>query len=827
MAAILDVRKDEAGKVKLICAMLALLAMGYAIGWSAIHAMMVKRLGLSALPYSYIGISLLGLAGSSIYLMFADRVPRVPLLVGFSTLTGVALVAARMLVPSSEEFALVLAAVQAASGAGQAAPYASGHAGLGALDWLSVQHAVEKSDVVPIPPTAAVLCFFVLVFAAQGLGNSTLVTQVWTVATDVFRPSQGHRLFPILAVASTAGGIAGGIAIQGLVDVIGSANLVLIWAGSVGAVVPLSLAFRRRYGGELRGVQRAARDKGRWQSLAEGFRFVAESRFLCVLSLVALFFWVVGSLQDFQYTHIMNQTFTGEDRLNSFYGIYAIVFNLTALLLQVAVTGRLLARVGIGWGLVALPLTGLCGFLLIGMKFSFLPGLLLRYSWDVVGMTLQGTAVNLGFLAVSGPRRGQVRGFIEGIVNPLGGVLGGLLVLFLRHAAPGGNAYLVTLAGLAGCALWIAVVRAASSLYLREVSHNLSSPPDRRTFLESIEALQAAVRDPLVQERLAAYLAGDDREAKVTAMRTMGQIGELSSLRAITPFTSCPDEELRAEAVRSIRLFRGIGREPVLAFYYRRLLERLLAEDPSYTVRAEAARCLIEHHNPRDLPPFLRRLLTHAEAPVRAQAVEAVARIGLEFGDFLLEEVLSDPDPEVRARALIVLWPVRQRRKSLDALLRTMLKDERPAERQAGLLVVVRAPHTAMAPYLEEAEGLLHSPDLRTRTLAALAYLAAGGAKTENGSGPPRDQAQEMQKRADRVGQAVQVVLGVLGDAGVPEAARREVADLLPELPEEGLDEVLVAGVQLPAPTRALIQGALRDFPRRFLGTPGLETMTP
>ncbi len=51
---LIDVRKEEQGKVFLIWAMSALLAAGYVIGWTAVNAMLVKRLGVDYLPYIYI-----------------------------------------------------------------------------------------------------------------------------------------------------------------------------------------------------------------------------------------------------------------------------------------------------------------------------------------------------------------------------------------------------------------------------------------------------------------------------------------------------------------------------------------------------------------------------------------------------------------------------------------------------------------------------------------------------------------------------------------------------------------------------------------------------
>ena len=51
---LIDVRKEEQGKVFLLWVMCAILATGHVIGWTAVNAMLVKRLGVDYLPYIYI-----------------------------------------------------------------------------------------------------------------------------------------------------------------------------------------------------------------------------------------------------------------------------------------------------------------------------------------------------------------------------------------------------------------------------------------------------------------------------------------------------------------------------------------------------------------------------------------------------------------------------------------------------------------------------------------------------------------------------------------------------------------------------------------------------
>src|SRR5207249_166623 len=103
------------------------------------------------------------------------------------------------------------------------------------------------------------------------------------------------------------------------------------------------------------------------------------------------------------------------------------------------------------------------------------------------------------------------------------------------------------------------------------------------------------------------------------------------------------------------------------------------------------------------------------------------------------------------------LWSIPERQQKLLPAVQAMLADDRPEWQQAGLLVVARAGLEALR---DRAASLLPSAELRTRYLAGLAYLGAGGA---DGS------------QADA---ALAPVLAVLSEVNVPEAAREEVASL-------------------------------------------------
>jgi len=746
---ILDVRPDERSKVILTWLMSALLAMGYTIGWAAIHSMLVKRLGVDFLPYLYIGISLLGMLGSSVYLMFADAVRRDHLLIAFAAVTAAALAASRLLVES--------------------------------------RHVGEANF------TPRLVLFFAIVLLAQGVGYSTLGTQVWTIIGDLTRPAQARRLYPIIGTGMTVGGVLGGLSIGALIKAFGTADLLVVWAASIACLIPLTLLVQAHHGAELkvRGRKQGANPpQSRLANYREGWHHVVGSPLMRVIAVIAVMFWLTGSLQDFQYTRILNRTFNSEADLARYYGYYGIAFNISAMAIQFGLARHVLSRVGVGRGLAVLPLTALAGFATLLVWFSFLPGLALRYAWDIVGMTVQGNTFHLALNGVPSAIRGRARGFIDGLINPLGGVIGGAVILALNALPAAFHARsvdVVTWAGLAAALLWGAVSLRVKAAYTDAVLDNLGSR-DRRTFLDAIQCLEER-GNPRAAAKLMDVVQSADHDTRVTAMQTLARLSHLPGLRHIARALRSADEATRLDAARAVRSFRDIGRHPFLANYFQERMQALFAGDPSRQVRAEAARYLIEHRRPEDVPRFVAELLAGSEPAVKVKVVETLMMLGLDYADFALERLFADPDPTVQAALATALWSVEGRREDAIAILRALLDGRRAEERLAGW----RSVAVSGAGALFAAEAALDDPAPQVRVMAALAVLA--------GDAP-----------ATRTEAAVAMILDQAADPIGRESFRAEILPLLSGLGEEALDALLLGAMAMTPARRQAAAESLGDF---------------
>ena len=744
----LDIRRDEVAKVWITWTMVALISIGYAIGWSAVHSMLVKRMGVEYLPYTYIGISLLGMVGSSVYLSLADALRRDRLLILFCVATGATLIVARLLVTARPE----------------------GDAGA----------------------TLPLLIFFAAVFFAQGVGNAVLGTQIWTIINDLFRPSQGRRIYPILGTAGTIGGIAGGASIHALANLLGTANLVVVWALCILALVPLTWALRARFGAELRGLRPgAAHAESSGQRLRQGWQFFRASKMAMTLGFIAVMFWVVGSVADFQYTRIMNDTFPSEDKLAGYYGIYTIVINVSGLLVQTFLSSYLIRHTGVARGLLLLPATVLAGFVAISAWFTFWPGLLMRYTWDMVGMTVQGNSYQLALNAIPADLRARVRGFIEGFLNPLGGVLGGVAILVLHHAfdATGtgrGWSDPVTLAGALLAIVWIVVVWRARRHYMDLVEKNLGSA-DKRTSMDAIDCLEEPGNARAIA-LLNKVVGSPETERRMAAIRVWGNIGGDDA-----PFSAaCADPEVRVrlEALRAMR--HAAARRPLAADAIA-AAEHLLETDPDPGVRAAAWQTLWRPEQQVD--ELTSRWLDTPVPQVRAYVVEAIGKSGLDVRT-LLAPRLDDPALIVRAAAVQALWPCQDLREQVRRVLAEMLTATAQLENEGSHVdILITCHRIGECPAPDALSNLTRSPDPIARVLAGAFILRAA-------------------PDPDLRSAALDVIFAVLADEALAGRLRLELLPHVPDLHEASADAILNAVSGLPDGVRQRVSAVLADWYR-------------
>ena len=200
--------------------------------------------------------------------------------------------------------------------------------------------------------------------------NLFVVSVFWSFMTDIYRERQSRRLFGLIGVGGTLGGILGSSITAFLAGALGPATLLLFSVLLLECAVGCVKGLDRRAGGTGSGGGPAGRN-GRTPrviggSPLDGIRRVLRSPYLLGICAFMLLF-AVGS--TFLYTiqlDIVSRTFFTQAARTSVFARIDLAINTLVLLTQLFLTGRILKRLGVGLTLAILPLLSMAGFLALG-----------------------------------------------------------------------------------------------------------------------------------------------------------------------------------------------------------------------------------------------------------------------------------------------------------------------------------------------------------------------------------------------------------------------------------------------------------------------------
>jgi ATP:ADP antiporter, AAA family len=227
------------------------------------------------------------------------------------------------------------------------------------------------------PEQAVWIGRFFFIWAA--VFNLFIVSVFWSFMADVYQPSQGKRLFGMVAVGGTIGAITGSTITAFLASYLGPVNLLLVSA------VLLELAGRASRGLERQEgrVQEVAEDDpeivGRETAHAteaavrqnevigggilDGIRHVVRSPYLLGIAALMMFFTVVSTFLWMHLNFLVEAAYpddsVGRTRL---FALMEMATQSITLVIQLFLTGRILRWFGIGLALAFLPLVSIVGF---------------------------------------------------------------------------------------------------------------------------------------------------------------------------------------------------------------------------------------------------------------------------------------------------------------------------------------------------------------------------------------------------------------------------------------------------------------------------------
>lgn len=663
-SSLLSIKPGEGRMSSLVIGVMLVTALGAALGGTGIEALFFARFGVDYLPYMYIGLGITSMLTSFLITVALGRIPKGILYTAIPILIALLLLGAR--------FALLTKAA-----------------------WL-----------------------YPALWLGKEVLNSLINLVIWGVAGVVCDTRQAKRLFPLFNASRILGQVIGGFATGVLVSVIGTENLLIVWAGSL----MFSFLFSRTLLAHWQIASAAPGRKSRRlrqptlaQEMQRGFQYVRHSSLMTWISISTIFFSILYFSIALPFSRAATEQYMNEDALASFLGLFNGLSTAAAFLTSLFLANRLFARFGIMLCILAFPVIYLIGFGSLVLAPFFAMIVAFRFAQMLWLSGIADPAWQTMFNVVPPERRDQVRAFIGGVPEQAGTfIAGGILIIGEQTLTPQ-QLYIIGFVAAAVCTYIIYQARRGYNNALIDALRAgrpqlfFSEEGPFGGFHQDAAAIQAALNglrepDPILRrvsaeivghlslpestDALIAGLGDVDPLVRTACLKALSHSKATPALLDIAASLSDPEPDVRFEAVSALSVLSASS--PALT----RLLVPLL-EDEDAKVSTRAALSLLRRDRTNEKAKrHLRQVAVLGELEERTHAISALGEWGdREAFDFLTNELRDRQlEPAVK-RAIVTSLANINSPESIPYLLES-LKEASVRETSAELLGNIGIPVT-------------------------------------------------------------------------------------------------------------------------------------
>jgi AAA family ATP:ADP antiporter len=517
-------------------------------------------------------------------------------------------------------------------------------------------------------------------YVFSGLFASWVAGRLWITLGAIFTVVQAKRIYGVVGTGAVLGAVIGAAAARASLALIDVRHLLLVGAALLVATAlgPEALLPRPVSEPKKRGAAQS-QPEGAAPSLAAQIRGVGRHPYLVRVLGIVTVTAAVGTAIDFVFKSEVASHIKDPRELASFLATVSLATNVASLLAQSIGVGIVMRVLGVHRALYVMPL--LLGFgagaAVLGLGFG--AALAMRGIDGALRQSLQKTSTELLFVPLPDALRARSKPIVDLVGQRGGQAVTSIVILGLVYVVGGtrstqavGVVVAVLVAG------WLLLARGIRSRYL--------------------DVFRGTLQGGRIE------LSAGMPELDMTALEAL--IAALSSRKD-------------AQVLGALDLLAAQSRG--------RLLPSLILFHPSKAVVLRALELLVESGR-TDFVPVADRLLSHADAEVRTAALRA--RAAAEHDGTFLRGLLDDPQPEIRATALVALTSggdlsaedVETRMRSLAA---TSVEVRRALTRALG--EVKTSPDASARAGIEQALLMLAGDeDAVTRALAASAMGRLG-----------------------------------------------------------------------------------------------------
>ena len=498
----------------------------------------------------------------------------------------------------------------------------------------------------------------------------------WNMANDLFNMRQSKRLFPLITAGGVLGLILSSFGTPLMVKVFSFDNLLYAYLGLCVAGALAVKGMSSRYPTLLLGDKKTRKAKKKTPMIEEFKKIVPlmkESILIKIMILLTLLPNVVVPIMNYQFNYAVNAQFASETGLIQFFSYFRGFLNIISLIILLFV-GRIYGKWGLPVALMFHPFNYMLAFMAFLLRFDVFSAMYARMSTNILRTTINipANAILMGLFPVE--YRGIVRPFLRGTVVRLGLFLGSGLIL-------------------------------ASGAFFHP----------RYLSLVALPFVIGWITAPFILKRRYSKILLDLVSRNMIDLKSMGEedVGQLFRDKKIQ--TQLSDAFLKSQGDNCV-WYANLLKSLALKDLDSQILTKLKQEDDQTCIK------LLELLSPeadKQAIPVLRDLVDPAKPELMLHIIRASNRLAPKLAsDFDYGIFENDPDPEVRAHAIIGLF--RQSPEKYRSIIDAWLDSENEIERKAA---VIAAGATAEASFVSRLNRIIEDKESESLLPLALKSL--------------------------------------------------------------------------------------------------------
>jgi ATP:ADP antiporter, AAA family len=267
-----------------------------------------------------------------------------------------------------------------------------------------------------------------------GIFSLTMIAQFWSFANDVYAREEGERLFPLIAVGSTAGAPLGAAAAQALFSN-GVSPWVMLQIAAALLVAHL-LLYTRVWSRPSTAVAGAPISK------SGGFSLVLNDSYLRLVALLLVLLNIVNSVGEFILARLVTARaaelaatadFDRGAFIGAFYGSYFFWVNVVSVVLQAFLVSRLVKKFGFRGAVMTLPLLALGAYSTAAAGAGLLAVRLIKTAENSADYSVMNTAKQMLWLPTTREQKFKAKQAIDTFFVRTGDLLAAAVVFVGTH----------------------------------------------------------------------------------------------------------------------------------------------------------------------------------------------------------------------------------------------------------------------------------------------------------------------------------------------------------------------------------------------------------